>query len=103
MSAYVVANYRVTDPDRFAEYPNAAVATVLAHGGEFVIADSESQPIEGDPGHATVVIRFRDKHSAQAWLDAPEYQAIAPLRRATSQGTVVLVEGAPDNVAIPEE
>lgn len=93
MSAYIVANYRITDPQRFAGYPDAAVPTVLAHGGEFVVADGESLPIEGAPGHNTVVIRFPDKDSAQAWLDAPEYRAVAPLRQEASEGIIVLADG----------
>ena len=39
MSAYLVANYQITNPEGYNAYPPAVVPTIAAHGGEVVIAD----------------------------------------------------------------
>jgi uncharacterized protein (DUF1330 family) len=80
MSGYVVASYRVTDPDAFQRYPPAVIPTIVGHGGELLVADFASEVVEGQPPHVTVVIRFPSKAAARAWYESPEYQAIKHLR-----------------------
>ena len=47
MAAYIVANYRVTNPESFKAYAPAVLPTLLAHGAEVLVADVESEAIEG--------------------------------------------------------
>ena len=93
MSAYVVAQYRVTNPEAFQQYPPAVIPTILAHGGEVLAADFTAQVIEGQPQPVTVVLRFPTKEAAQTWYQSAEYQAIKHLRLDNSEaGTVVIAE-----------
>ena len=93
MAAYVVANYRVTNPEGIASYPGLAGPTIMNHGGEILAADRESEVIEGSPAHTTVVLRFESKAAAKAWYDSPDYQQIRHLRTDNSEGFVVLCDG----------
>lgn len=92
MTAYLVASYRITDPMGYEPYVPAVVPLLKAAGCEILVADYASQPMEGEPGEVTVVIKFASKAAAMAWYDSPEYQAIKHLRTDHSDGTMVLVD-----------
>ncbi|MFQ5691297.1 MAG: DUF1330 domain-containing protein [Gemmatimonadota bacterium] len=92
MAAYLVANYRITNSESYAAYPPAVVPTLASHDAEILVADYESEALEGDPSSVTVVLRFPSKEAARAWYDSPEYQSIVHLRTDNSQGFVVLTE-----------
>ncbi|MDH3225816.1 MAG: DUF1330 domain-containing protein [Thermoleophilia bacterium] len=51
-------------------------------------------PVEGEPGHATVLIRFQDKDLARAWYHSQDYQNFVDRRRDSSFGTMILASGA---------
>jgi uncharacterized protein (DUF1330 family) len=93
MSAYVVANYQVTNPAGYAAYRLAARASILAHGGEILVADFTTEALEGSPHPVTVVIRFPDREAARAWYTSPDYQRIQQLRVENSEGSLGLVDG----------
>ena len=90
MAAYVVANYKITNPEAFEAYPMAAGATVMAHGGEILVADPESEAVEGQPRHMTVILKFPSKDAAHAWYTSEEYVKILHLRTDNTEGTVTL-------------
>ena len=94
MAAFMVFNYRITDQDAYQPYLEKVVGTLKAHGAEILVADFESEVIEGDPGHVTVVLKFASKDAARGWFDSPEYQAIVSLRTDNSKGIGVLANAA---------
>ncbi len=93
MSAYLVANYRITNPDGYAAYPPAVAPTLEPFGGELVIADFDSEAIEGRPSPVTIVVKFPSKEAAKAWYQSDEYQAVVNLRTDNTEGFVVFVDG----------
>lgn len=93
MSAYVVANYTVTNPEAFEPYVPAVMPTIADGGGEVIVADFESDAAEGDPGHVTVVLRFESKDAIRAWYTSDAYEAIKGLRTDNSEGNIVVVDG----------
>ena len=93
MSAYLVFNYAITNPDGYQAYPPAAMPTLGAHRAEVVVADYQSEGKEGAPGHVTVVLRFDTKEAACAWYESEEYQAIKHHRTSNSEGVAVLCDG----------
>jgi uncharacterized protein (DUF1330 family) len=78
--------------EAFRPYPRAAAQTIRDHGGEFLAADLESDVLEGTAPPVSVIIRFVDKAAALAWYESAEYQAVAPLRRNNTVGSVVLLD-----------
>jgi uncharacterized protein (DUF1330 family) len=94
VSAYVIAEIEVTNPDGYAEYAPLANASVLRHGGRFVVRGGPSEVIEGDWAGRMVVLEFESLDAARAWYDSDDYQACLPLRLQNSKGRMIAVEGA---------
>jgi uncharacterized protein (DUF1330 family) len=94
MAAYFVFNYRVNNREGYQGYLAAVPKVLEAHGAEILAADFESEVIEGDAGHVTVVLRFKSKEAARAWYDSPDYQQIAALRTDNSDGIATLASAA---------
>ncbi len=93
MPAYLVANYDVTDPDRYREYQKGA-APLMAGGGKLVVLDTGSEILEGEAGQQTVVIEYPTKDAALAAYRSEDYQAVVGIRLgATSNGRAVIVDG----------
>ena len=94
MAAYMVFNYRITDQDAYKPYLGKVGETLQAHGAEVLVADFESEAIEGNPGHVTVVLKFASKDAARGWFDSPEYHEIIGLRTDNSTGIGILAREA---------
>ena len=86
MAAYIVANYRITDAEAFEPYPSAAVPILTAYGGEVLVADFESEVIEGQAGPVTVVVKFPSMEAARAFYASPEYREVMGLRTDNTEG-----------------
>jgi uncharacterized protein (DUF1330 family) len=93
MSAYLIANYTVTNPEGYGEYPPAVAPTLAAFGGELVVADFQCEAVEGQPAPVSVVVRFPDRQSAQDWYNSDAYQAVIGLRQEHSEGFVLFADG----------
>jgi len=93
MAGYFIANYTITNPDGYQEYPAAVGPTLTAHGAERIVVDRSSDLLEGSARQVTVVLRFATKAAAKAWYESPEYQAIKHLRTDNTEGIAVIAEG----------
>jgi uncharacterized protein (DUF1330 family) len=93
MAAFLVANYRITNAESYGAYPPAVLPTLASHGVEVLVADYESEVVEGQPSSVTIVLKFASKEAARAWYDSPEYQEIVHLRTDNSEGSVVFADG----------
>ncbi len=92
MTAYLVVNYDVTDPDGYLDYQSKA-SPIMANG-TLLVLDTESSKVEGDAGHQTVVIEYPDRAAAEAAYNSAEYQAVVGIRHgATANGRAVIVDG----------
>ena len=92
MTAYLVFNYAITDPEGYGAYPGAAFGTMSGHGLEILVADYSSEPKEGEPGEVTVVMRFPSKDAAMAWYESDAYQEVKHHRTNNSRGVTVLCD-----------
>ena len=94
MTAYVIAQLTVTDPEGFEAYRQAAHPVVAAYGGRFLVRGGTISALEGDPGRPSVIVlEFPDKAAAERFYNSPEYRAILPMRLSTATGSVIVVEG----------
>jgi uncharacterized protein (DUF1330 family) len=94
MAGYVVAQYRVTDPEGMQEYAGKVMPTLQAHGAEALVVDHGTSCVEGEAPPTTVVLKFPSVEAAKAWYNSPEYSAIKHLRiDASDMGRMVIVEG----------
>ena len=96
MTAYVIADVTVTNPEGYAAYRPLAAASVAQHGGKFIARGGAVEPLEGGWSPSRVVIiEFPSMAAARTWYASPEYQAALKIRLANSTCRVIMVEGAP--------
>jgi uncharacterized protein (DUF1330 family) len=96
MSAYAIANYRIANLDGYSEYPQPALESILSHGGEFLVADYDSEVLDGSPGKVTIVFRFASKEAARAWYESDEYRQVRHFRTDNTEGFLTLCSEAPN-------
>ncbi|MEM8588327.1 MAG: DUF1330 domain-containing protein [Pseudomonadota bacterium] len=94
MSAYLIADLDIQDPNLAAEYRRQVTPLVAKHGGTYMVRGGDVRTLEGDwaPGRL-VIIEFPSMAAAQAFYDDPAYGPVMALRQRSASGSVVLVEG----------
>ena len=94
MSAYVVVEFTVKDPDVYREkYAPIAGQTAKEHGGE-VIAAGNWEVLHGDGSLTSgVLVRFADRETALKWYNSPEYQQLIDVRRIAMNVRFSLLDG----------
>ncbi len=94
MTAYVVVDIKVTDPDMYAQYRELAPAIVKAFGGEYLARGGDTQVFEGSYSpNRTVILSFESIDQARKWIDSPEYREARKLRHKSTVSTMYVVEG----------
>ena len=94
MSAYVIAEVEVTDPETFEEYRKLVPPTIEAFGGRYVVRGGAIDSREGDwRPKRIVVIEFDDAERARAWHDSDLYAPARALREASTDTRMIIVEG----------
>jgi uncharacterized protein (DUF1330 family) len=94
MPAYVIADIEIQDSVRYEDYKRLVPLSISKYGGRFLARGGEVQTLEGEwsPGRF-VILEFPSLAQARQWWDSPEYAPAKALRRATSTGSLILVEG----------
>ena len=96
MAAYVLAEIEITNPEGYKEYTTHVPATIAKHGGRFLVRGGAVEVLERDwPQRRRVIIEFASMQAAKRWWNSPEYEKPKAMRRANSQGRLLLLEGAP--------
>ena len=94
MTAYVIADITVTDPDRYQEYVRLAPAFIEKHGGQYRVRGGEVDCREGDwKPQRLIVLEFPSRKNAVAFLEDPGYQQVARIRQQCATTNLIVVEG----------
>ncbi len=95
MSAYLVVEVDVKDPERYADYRTMVPPTLELYGGKFLVRGGAVETLEGnwEPSRV-VVIEFDSVQMAKRWWDSDEYREARNLRQATAETNMIVVEGA---------
>jgi uncharacterized protein (DUF1330 family) len=94
MPAYVIAQMQVHDVETYRKYAMQVGPTVAPFGGRILLAADDAVVLEGTQPYRRIVIgEFPTVEAARQWYESPAYQAIQPLRAASSTGTVFITEG----------
>ena len=96
MSAYVIVEFTVKDPDVYREkYAPIAGQTAKEHGGE-VIAAGNWEVLHGNGSLTSgVLVRFADRETALGWYNSPEYQQLIEVRGVAMDVRFSLLDGLP--------
>ena len=94
MSAYVIVEVTVTDPQLFAEYGKGVPASIAAYGGKYLVRDGKTETREGGWAPSRVVVlECRSMERARTWYDSAEYKPLLALRLRAAQEKMIFVEG----------
>ena len=94
MSAYIVVQVDIKDPERFAEYRTMVPASLEAYGGRFLARGGATQTLEGDwQPPRLVILEFDSVDQAKRWWDSEEYREARDLRQASADTQMVVIEG----------
>lgn len=94
MSAFVVVQVEVKDPERYEAYKKMVPPTLEKFGGRFVARGGAVHVMEGDwSPKRFVLIEFPSVERAKAWWASPEYAEAKALRQATADSRLIIVEG----------
>ena len=94
MSAYVILDIEVTDPQGYDGYKKEGAATLAPYGGKPRIRGEVIECLEGSwQPRRLVMIEFESMEKARAWWNSPEYSQAKKLRHRSANTNVILVDG----------
>ena len=94
MSAYIIANVRVTDAVQYEQYKKLSTLAMQAHGAEVCVRGGAMQVLEGDwQPDRMVVLKSPSVAKARAFYDSPEYAKAREARNGAAIMRMILVEG----------
>jgi uncharacterized protein (DUF1330 family) len=94
VSAYVIVETDITDPELYERYKAASPGAVAAGGGRFLVRGGELAVLEGDwHPPRLVVLEFEDLAAARRWYESETYQAAKKLREGAAHLRMVVVQG----------
>lgn len=95
MSAYVVVDTKIENPEAYEEYKALARPIAEKYGGIYRARGGDMKVLESDLWSPTrmVVIEFPDMATAKAFYESEEYAPVKKIRRANAECSFVLVDG----------
>lgn len=103
MSAYLIANVKVTDDAWVPDYAAAVHDIAAKHGGKYLSRSGEIRTLEGAAPDLTLIalIAFPSLEALQAFVDDPEYAPFADARKAGSESQFLAIDDTDLAGAIP--
>lgn len=93
MAAYVIGHFTVHDRETYMKYASQTSESIAQFGGEFLVKAGQHEWLEGAGRDRHVIFRFADMDTARRWYASDSYKQIEPLRLASSEGELLLIEG----------
>ena len=94
MTAYLIVETDVTDPEQYEQYKAASPGAVAAGGGRFLVRGGDMAVLEGDwAPKRLVVLEFEDMEAAKRFYESEQYQTAKQLREGAANFRMVAVEG----------
>ena len=93
MSAYIIANVKVTDPVQYEQYKKFSSLAMQAHGAEVCVRGGAVEVLEGDwRPDRLIVLKFDSLAKARAFHDSAEYALARAARAGAAVMRMVIVE-----------
>lgn len=94
--AYWIVRVSVHDERRYPEYLAAAGAAFQKFGARFVVRGGAFETMEGNARERNVVVEFRDRPTALACYQSPEYQNARVIRQKYADADFIIIDGVAD-------
>ena len=94
MSANVISDITVNNPERYENYKKLAPPAIEAYGGKYLARGGRAEKLEGNwEPDRIVILEFESFETAKKWIDSPEYREARALRRQNASTNMIVVEG----------
>jgi len=95
MSAFLILDSAIHDPETYEEYKKQAKPIAEKYGGAYRARGGALEIMEADLWTPTriVIIEFPDVKSAQDFMNSDEYALVKPIREKSAQCTVFILDG----------
>lgn len=96
MSAFVISEVRIVDPEAARRYVALAEESITRHGGRYVVRATEPDVPEGewDEGRRVVVIEFPTMGELHSWYESADYAEALAIVDAALDRRLLFVSGA---------
>lgn len=94
MTAYVIFDIEVIDPEGYKEYVKLAPEAVKLYDGRYIARGGPNETLEGEwQAKRIVILEFPSVERAKDWLNSSEYAPARALRHKYAKTDMVVVEG----------
>jgi uncharacterized protein (DUF1330 family) len=94
MSALVIVEIEVREPEAYEAYKRLVPASLAAYGGRFIARGGATESLEGDwAPERLVVLEFPSLERARQWWASPEYRDAKAIRMRAAQTRMIVTEG----------
>ena len=94
MSAYVIVDIVINDPDKYERYRTLAPPSIAAYGGRYIARGGRTRLLEGTrQPNRVVILEFPTFERAVEWWSSPEYAPAKALRQECAEAEMVVLEG----------
>ena len=94
MSAYVITDITVNNPERYEDYKKLAPPAIETYGGKYLARGGRAEKLEGNwEPDRIVILEFESVETAKKWIDSPEYRKAKTLRHQNASTNKIVVEG----------
>lgn len=94
--AYWIVRVSVRDEQGYPEYLAAARVAFGKFGAKFVVRGGSFTTMEGTARERNVVIEFKDRATAVACYESPEYQSAKAIRQKYADADFIIIDGIAD-------
>ncbi len=95
MTAYVIVDTKINNPDKYEEYKALARPLVEKYGGIYRARGGDMEVVENELWSPTriVMLEFTDMNAARAFMNSDEYAPVKAIRNANAECTTVIIDG----------
>ena len=94
MTAYIVVDIAITDPERYEQVKQRTPPIVAQYGGHYLARGGQTESLHGDwSPERLVLLAFDNLEQAKAWESSPEYTAVKQLRDQCARVNMVMLAG----------
>jgi uncharacterized protein (DUF1330 family) len=94
MTAYLVADVKVSDNAAYEEYRQQVPGVIAAYGGRYVVRGGAAEVLEGTRSpNRTVILEFENMAALKTFWESPEYRPLRAIRERAATSSIVAVAG----------
>ncbi len=95
MSAYVIVDTKISDPDAYEKYKALARPVAEKYGAIYRARGGDMEVVENELWTPTriVMLEFPDMQTAHDFVSCEEYAPIKAIRNANAECTTIIIDG----------